>query len=73
MSISATSGLSRSTSARPSSRGPGRAQHLDAVATEQQFETLTEGLVIFDQHEAKRHVNMRTFRRWLKVTAPPAL
>ena len=57
MSISATSGLRRSTSSRPSSRGPGRAQHLDALASEQQLETLAEGLVILDQHEAKRHVS----------------
>ena len=45
--------------------GAGGAQHLDAVASEQQFETLAEGLVILDQHESKRHVGV-----WIGLTGP---
>ena len=33
-------------------RRAGRAEHLDAVAAEQQLETLAEGLVIFDKNKA---------------------
>ena len=56
MSISATSGSSRSTSSRPSAAVPGRAQHLDAVASEQQLEPFAEGLVIFDRAQGEGHV-----------------
>ena len=36
-------------------RGPGRADDLEALAAEQQLEPFAEGLVIFDENEAKRH------------------
>ena len=37
-------------------RRPRGAEHLDAVSAQQQFKTLSEGLVIFDEYERKRHV-----------------
>ena len=55
MSISATSGSWRFDQLAALARGPGRAQHLDPRAVEQQFEALAEGLVILDQHKAERH------------------
>ena len=56
MSISATSGSSALDQLAALARGARRAHDLEALAAEQQFETLAEGLVIFDEHEAQRHV-----------------
>ena len=52
MSISATSGLSRSTWARPSVADPAVPSTSMPVSFEQQFEPFAEGLVIFDENEA---------------------
>ena len=55
MSTSATSGSRSSTSVAALGRRAGRADHVAALAPEQQLEALAEGLVVFDEDEPEGH------------------